>query len=566
MGTGRGQAKGRRRSVEPVPAQPLPRPPGPLGSPALVAGGFYAVAFLLNAAFALEMRGDPFFAEQLSDAAFYLQRASQMARGEGFGAEPFYVTPFYLFFLVTLKALSLDSVAAIRWAQISLVSGAAPLTYLAGRRLFSPPAGVWGGVLLLGYGPLAHAASEIAPAGLETLMVAGLLLLLSLPCGIAQCAAAGLLAGLLTLSRPTFLLFAVAAAVAVAVAGQGRPARSRALLRGLTLLGCLALVLAPVAARNRVVGGDAVLVASHGGINFYIGNSPGADGRFYAPAGMQENLTSINSQDSKAVAEAALGRRLKPSESSGYWFGEGLRYLAGHPLDALRLYLRKTFLFLHSYEVPLNSDHLLLRSRSVVLSLLRVPFAFLWPLGLLGLLRFGKPGGRVLFPLLLIGSHAATVIAFFVSSRYRLPLLPALAVGGGVTLSVLARAENRDRRSLTLVFAGVVLAVLFSLPYPLIRDMQGDSWSSQHESLGIRRFDSGDFAGSERELREAIRIRPANKAPHWYLARILEARGDLVLAASEWELAARLYAPGSFWAQEAARNAARLKARRVRRP
>ena len=41
-----------------------------------------------------------------------------------------------------------------------------------------------------------------------------------------------------------------------------------------------ALVLAPVALRNRAAGGELVLTTSQAGANFYIGNHPGADGRY----------------------------------------------------------------------------------------------------------------------------------------------------------------------------------------------------------------------------------------------------------------------------------------------
>ena len=72
------------------------------------------------------------------------------------------------------------------------------------------------------------------------------------------------------------MLFAPALVVWILV--LHRPHWRRSLGYALCLfIGCIAPVL-PVTIRYLVVGNDFVLIASQGGVNFYIGNNPHADG------------------------------------------------------------------------------------------------------------------------------------------------------------------------------------------------------------------------------------------------------------------------------------------------
>ena len=67
---------------------------------------------------------------------------------------------------------------------------------------------------------------------------------------------------------------------------------SRANLVRATVVGALfwigaAAALAPVTLRNWKAGGRFIPVTAHGGINFYIGNNPGADGWYKTPTGFE---------------------------------------------------------------------------------------------------------------------------------------------------------------------------------------------------------------------------------------------------------------------------------------
>ena len=85
-----------------------------------------------------------------------------------------------------------------------------------------------------------------------------------------------------TIAQPNFL---VAGALAAAVS-VFRPRLMRWTGRRAALLLALGLCLPPLVtlARNWTVSGEPILISTNGGINFFIGNNPTADGTFRIPS------------------------------------------------------------------------------------------------------------------------------------------------------------------------------------------------------------------------------------------------------------------------------------------
>jgi len=529
----------------------------------------YGLPLFLAVLLGGELRGFPFQQYQLSDGAYYLRWAADLANGTGFGPQPYFVNPLYLYFLALMAKLSLSGTEAIRVLQMLLGALVYPLVYLLGKRCFDRTTGLiaWG--LALGYGPLLLAPQEIASTWLEALFAVLVPLVLAGSLSTGRLAAAGLLCGAAVLNRPNLLPFLLCVPFLIRSWSTGPlpvtippvpvsvPPLALVVRRAAVFLVVAALVILPVTVRNFVAGNDLVLVTSHGGINFFIGNSPGARGTFYAPPGFHEDPISINSRDARRLASEEAGTPLTPSQASRHWFHRGISWIAGNPGDAASLYLKKLLLFSHAYEVPLNTTYALFREQAPLLVFLIVPFPLLLIAAVPTLLA--PATRRDLLPIsLLLLVQAAGVLLFFVSSRYRLPLVPLLAVPAAATLR---RIAGRLSRKTTAGLAGGTLLALavgaLCVPTPLTRDIDLDSRASSFESLGIYLFDAGRLGEAEVELRSAIALRPRIHAPHWYLARILDRRGDYAGAAGYWRRAAELYGPDTTWGAEAARKAGR---------
>jgi hypothetical protein len=122
-------------------------------------------------------------------------------------------------------------------------------------------------------------------------------------------------------------------------------------------VGGIILALLPTAIHNLAAEGDLVPTTSQGGLNFYIGNSPQAQGAYYTPAGMKGIPEELNQQDSALPAERALGRHLKPSEVSNFWFDQGMNFISGDFGKIPQLYWQKFVLTFTYLELP-STNHI----------------------------------------------------------------------------------------------------------------------------------------------------------------------------------------------------------------
>ena len=248
----------------------------------------------------------------------------------------FYGLPLYPYFLALCYAVSGGSVVAVKVVQIALGLLTVVLTYATGTRLADSTVGLVAAALAAVYGPLVFHESMLIPEAIGVpLYAAGFYsccLFLDAP-SVRRAVLAGALLGLACLTKAGVLPFAVLFVAVLLLRPTLAATRPPAAALAAFAVAFVA-VLAPVTLHNRIVGGDTVLLTSHAGLNFYIGNNPDADGTFRAPAGTGIGLEE-QIADSRAVAEAAAGRALRPSEVSAYWSGRGTR-LHPRPATALR--------------------------------------------------------------------------------------------------------------------------------------------------------------------------------------------------------------------------------------
>jgi tetratricopeptide (TPR) repeat protein len=138
---------------------------------------------------------------------------------------------------------------------------------------------------------------------------------------------------------------------------------------------------------------------------------------------------------------------------SSFWVGRALRWITGHRGDYLALLAHKATLMLDSYEQPLEYNPQLDPNRLRWLAPL--PFAFILALASLRLFG-GRPRPMEVPLLLLAASQTATLLLFFVSGRYRLPMMPALIAMAGFGIVVLVERWRTRGIAMPLVLAALV--------------------------------------------------------------------------------------------------------------
>ncbi|MDP1825503.1 MAG: glycosyltransferase family 39 protein [Archangium sp.] len=450
----------------------------------------------------------PLFNTLGGDASTYNQHALRIAGGDWLdGSTAFFQDPLYPYFLAALYRLFGHDLLPVRLVQVGFAVVTCLLVGLVARQLAGP---VWGNLAALAWAhfkPDVFNTSELDKTALGLMLTMGALALALRP-SLAARAGAGLLFGLVALVRGNVLLVVPVVALLYLLEERG-PLRARLRSPGgrsaAAFLACFALVLAPVTARNRVVSGEWILTTSGAGSVLYLGNHLGNHfGAYDAPPFVRGEAV-FEELDFRLEAERRVGHPLTARQASAYWWDEALRVMAGSPARTLYRFGLKLWLVVNDFEV---GDTIGLEEVARYSPVLRSPLpgvGWFVPLAVLGaLVSWRKPGVKVL--LAFVAMLWVSIALFFVLARYRVFLVPALAVLsalGGAWLVEAARA----RKVKAVLGAGallVMVGVVVFIPPPAAR------LSPAIGPLNVARVFmlAGDHAEAERLLREAHAVAP----------------------------------------------------------
>ena len=466
----------------------------------------FALALALRLAYLMDLRHTPFFSAPQMDALYHDQWARRLAEGDWIGNGVFFRAPLYPYFLGVFYALFGPDYVLVRVVQFVIGAATAAMTAWMVDRRFGRVAGVVAGLLVATHGPLVYYEGELLLVVLEAPLFLLTLWSLDRAAGSASArkwASAGICLGVAALVRPTIL--AVLPCVAVyAIVRRARIPLAAPLAYG----GAAILVLSPVLLRNAVVGHDLVPVASQGGLNYYLGNNPAADGMAAVAPEFRRTWTG-GIEDADRLAELASGRPLRPSEVSSYWLRRALAWAREHPGDFLRLQMKKLALFWDGFEIPNNDDYYYF---SQLTRIFRTPllldFGVLGPLALtgavLGIARRKLPFAWLVVPVVLW----VVIAAFFVCGRFRASTAPMLAAWAGIGVAELVLfAKMRAGKSFALGVALLVLtAVAVNLDLAKLRARH--STAESHLRLGIFYASRGNDREALEHYEAAIREEP----------------------------------------------------------
>ncbi|MCA9751771.1 MAG: glycosyltransferase family 39 protein [Gemmatimonadetes bacterium] len=524
------------------------------------------MAFLLRLLFRLEVHGDPLFGILAIDSRSYVELARRFAAGDWFfGSEPLWFAPLYPVLLGAFFRIFGEHLSAVVWIQHGLGVGSAVLAAGLGLR-FGRLAG-WVAGLLVAVTPVAIAyESQLLYTSLATFLTA-----VALTAWLRAddretdrpSALAGLALGALALLRTNVVLFAPVAALFLF---RRRPGGWR---RPAAFVGGLALVLAGVLLRNGLAAGVWTPLTVNGGMILATGFAEDARGgralertpNDFGPGGAYQR-----------EAERATGRAMTLAEASDWHRARTMERITADPGAAVRGLGRKLLLFANAAEIDDNLGYEMLRPRSGLLRLWPKPWLVFFVLGFLGAgfavaARAGaeRAGGRRAA----LGLAAFTIVwmlsllPFFVTARYRLPLIVPLAALAGYAVGEI-RDRWRARRFRGLAGAGVAVVALAFLGArdPGVRADPGMTWNA----IGAALHESGRSDEALDVLDRATRARPDLAGPWVNRALALGSLGRLPEAIesarrateAEPDVAAGWRALGAFLAQSGDYAAARV--------
>jgi tetratricopeptide (TPR) repeat protein len=165
--------------------------------------------------------------------------------------------------------------------------------------------------------------------------------------------------------------------------------------------------------------------------------------------------------------------------------------------------------FFNDYEVSLNVDFYFIKFISPF-HRVQIPwFGFVFPFAVIGLAAgwrkssFARTAG-VLFVVM----YALSVLVFFVSARYRLPMVPILIAfaGAGLVLWYDLWRRWRWRSAAALTVAAVVLGACVMWPPPGIR--RDGAFGQSYYRYGKFYFDQGEYEEAVSYLKKATELTP----------------------------------------------------------
>lgn len=331
--------------------------------------------------------------------------------------------PLYPLFLAAARRAGFDTLLSLRLLQALLGAGgclllAAVARAAAGGDVRGRSAAWTAAGMMAVYPPMIHYSALLMTETLFVFLILAavfLLLRIESPRGPGVLAA-GVLAGLGALCRPTLFPFLLPAAVWLwrRFRRAGPPA--------LYLLAA-ALVLLPWTVRNYLRLGRPVLLTSQGGSNLYLANNPLSRG---GTVSHQELIAAgvfhRGEDEDEILYNRAYGR-------------QAVEFIRKNPLRFVGLSFRRLLWFYHLDGRRLDRWYFLL------------PFWLVLFTGAGGIVRARRRGWRWFPPAAVIFTFTAVHMIFLPEGRYRLPLMPFFFIFSAPILSAAAARARRRLKS-----------------------------------------------------------------------------------------------------------------------
>lgn len=293
---------------------------------------------------------------------------------------------------------------------------------------------------------------------------------------------AGLCGSLAVLIRPNFLpavLLLPVLALGLGVFESRKAGLPRAAIASVLVCVTLCAGLLAQGVVNHLRSGEFRVLPWQGAYNLYAANNASANGKYLAqqvafdsvPVGM--NPTRMESEYRYLEAHGA-DAELDIGEMSAYWRGQLRAEIQEDPMRWVGLMGKKLLYLLNDWEQYNNLSYEYHQSRFIALQYNPLGWGLL---SLFAAASLWIARGRILHPrvlvvLALIAAYACGVLMFFVSARFRLPLVPLLCVlaGGLACVNLRQIRELGAGRQLVVMAAALFICIVAYANWFHVRD------------------------------------------------------------------------------------------------
>ncbi|HXX81929.1 MAG TPA: tetratricopeptide repeat protein [Thermodesulfovibrionales bacterium] len=483
------------------------------------------LAAVLRVGHVLSLIHLPLFESLMLDSQLYDQWAQRIADGDWIGGDSaFYMDPLYSYTLALLYRVFGHNLLLVRLFQAALGVATCGLVCSIGYRIGGKAVGTIAALIVALYQPLIFEGAEIEKTALGVFLIT-VSLAFAIQGSVASKFGAGVSLALAALTRGNLLLMAPFGTIlflSYTETGElrtrtlgfterwremvlGRSGRSAAAF----LLGFL-LMLFPILWRNHHVSGEWILTTSQAGTNFYTGNNPSNESGTFSPVPFVRPSPRYEEADFRTKAEEITGRRLSSGEVSSFWFYEAIKHILQHPGFAAMVFFRKFTLFWGDFEVPDGWSIYFIRQYSPALHIAFLTLGWLLPLAVLGVIASIQVNRSVRLLVGYIAAYSFSVIAFFVYSRYRIYVVPPLAIFAALGLRwSWEHVRGRDwRHIIPGAFVAGCVCVFSFMGVSSFVGIEPENFTHNYAHLAKLYEDKGDFKSAEALLREGMQRNP----------------------------------------------------------
>ncbi len=479
----------------------------------------------------------PFWTHYRLDAALYHQQALRIINGDWLlGHHPYQMSPFYTYFVALLYFIFPRTPCLVPCVQMLLGLGIVFFLFDLGYRLFRDLRLAWAtGFLAACYGTFIFYEAHLLATTTATFFNTALLWLTVVALQKEELSKklwflVGIVWGLAVLTRPNALILALPLFLLplLAFSQQGW----RRLIPSLFIFLGLFTTIAPVTLRNLIVAKEFVLVTNSGGLNFYLGNGPHANGSFRIPPEMPQ---ATNAEAQFAVfrhyAQKITGTPLTPKEVDRFWYRRTFRHIFQHPADWLALLWKKWLLLWNAQELANSHDYTFASKINPFYRFPWISFGWLAPFALLGtlLLLFSQlPQERWIGAFNLMFSLA--LVLFFILAHYRVTILGGFIIAAIFALRWLWKTFQVHHWKAFIA----ALSLLFITFFFSQRPMLYKGFQDEYYKLAYAYHVQQKFGKAEHYYLEALKLDPLHLSSLKNLALLYEWKKNPQKARKIW--------------------------------
>ncbi|MFC1853401.1 tetratricopeptide repeat protein [candidate division CSSED10-310 bacterium] len=486
-------------------------------------------AVVIRVFFVVQIKNTPFQGKIVTggDSVYYQNWANRITTDLDPVEGAFFMSPLYPYLLAALFALGGESTLVVRIFQHVLGLMTILLTFRIGTLLGDRVLGLLAATLLV-FSPVVvfYEGLLLLAAVLLFLITLFIFLLLRFQEGsfVPGALLPGFFLGVTAIGRGNVLLF-IPFIIIWFYLTRSSFSYGPFIKKSLMFLLGISFAISPVAIRNYIKEKSFTLITTNMGLNFYIGNNHESRGTYdlpdeirFIPGEWDEDIQG------KKYAERVLGKSLTSQEVSSYWFQKGLQFWKKEPAQALKNYVRKIMLFWNRYEIPQIENFYFYRIYYVpVLKFCFIPFAVVGPLSLIGLVLM-LPYRKLSLVILLVVVYSGTIALFFITARYRIPLLSLLVLPAAFSFRWLITAllHRKWIKSLVMItLFGLIYWLLGSLPF----DMKY-TFAQQYNQAGFLFYKHKMYDEAREHFQNAIAADPSFPTAYRNLADVFQSTGD----------------------------------------